>query len=117
MIEKSQEITTYIQQFPTEIQERMETIRDLIHQEAPTATETISYGIPTFVLKKNLVHFAAYQKHIGFYPTPSAIRAFSEQLQDYQTSKGTIQLPNNKALPLELIRQMIRYRVKENQAL
>lgn len=117
MVEKSQEVTDYIQHYPIEIQERLEKIRELIHQEAPEAVEKMSYGIPTFVLKKPLVHFAAYQKHIGFYPTSSGIRAFSDQLQKFKTSKGTIQLPNSQPLPLELIRQIVQYRIKENQAL
>lgn len=117
MVEKSQEITDYLQQFPVDIQERLATLRALIQEEAPEAIEKISYGMPTFVLKKNLVHFAGYQKHIGFYPTPSGVRAFSDQLKEYKTSKGAIQFPNNQPLPLELIRQIVQFRVKENQAL
>jgi uncharacterized protein YdhG (YjbR/CyaY superfamily) len=94
----------------------MEKMRKAIKEEAPQATEAISYQMPTFKLNGNLVHFAAYKKHIGFYPTPSAIEAFREKLSSYKTSKGAIQFPIDKSLPIDLIKDMVKYRVKENTA-
>lgn len=82
--------------------------------EVPDAEETISYGIPTFKLNGNLVHFAAYKNHIGFYPGSSGVNKFSEKLTQYKYSKGTIQFPINKPLPYGLIREIVRFRVKEN---
>jgi uncharacterized protein YdhG (YjbR/CyaY superfamily)/predicted RNase H-like HicB family nuclease len=82
--------------------------------KAPDATEAISYGIPTFKLHGNLVHFAAYKNHIGFYPTSGPIEAFKKELSGYKRSKGTVQFPINQSLPLGLIRTIVKYRVKEN---
>ena len=109
-------IDDYIADFPEDIQLILEELRETIKQVAPSAEETISYQMPTFKLHKNLVHFAAYKKHIGFYPTPSAIEAFSEDLKAYTTSKGAIQFPIDEPIPLDLIRKIVEFRVKENSA-
>lgn len=107
-------IDAYIQSFPADIQKLLEQIRALIHEEAPQATEKISYQMPTFYLNGNLVHFAAFKHHIGFYPTPSGIEAFAEELSKFKGAKGSIQFPYTQELPLELIRRIVRYRLQEN---
>ena len=111
----AQNIDSYIAEFPTKVQSSLKKLRKLIKQIVPAATEDIKYGMPTFVLKGNLVHFAAYQHHIGFYPTPDVITHFEKQLKPYQTSKGAIQFPINEPLPFELIEQMVFYRLKIHQ--
>lgn len=108
------EIDRYIQTFPENVRKHLEEIRSVIRQVAPDATETIKYGIPTFVLNGNLVHFAAYEKHIGFYPAPSGIEAFSKELSGYKQAKGSVQFPLNNPIPLALISQIVRFRVSEN---
>ncbi len=108
------EIDNYIKSFPTEVQERLNAMRDLIRELAPEATERICMRMPTYDLNgKWLVHFAGYEKHIGFYPQPEGIVAFKEKLAGYKTTKGAIQLPLNKPLPIELIREIVAFRVKE----
>lgn len=109
-------ITEYSASFTPEIQERLEEVRALIHNIAPTATEAMSYQIPTFKLNGNLVHFAAYKEHFGFYPGSEAIEVFKEELAKYDTSKGTIRFPYDKPLPLKLIQKITEYRVKVNLA-
>jgi uncharacterized protein YdhG (YjbR/CyaY superfamily) len=109
-------IDEYIASFPKDIQHLMERLRKAIKEEAPQATETINYQMPTFKLNGNLVHFAAYKNHIGFYPAPSAIEAFKDKLSSYKTSKGAIQFPLDKSLPIDLIKEMVRYRIRENLA-
>ena len=111
----SSDIDTYIARFPEETQKLLRSLRDIIRKEAPDAEETIKYGIPTFVYHGNLVHFAGYKHHIGFYPTPSAIEAFKADLAPYKQAKGSVQFPLDKPLPLSLIAQIVRFRVKENQ--
>lgn len=86
----------------------------MIREAAPQATEKISYQMETFNLNRNLVHFAAYQRHIGFYPTPSGIEAFKEDLSGYRSSKGAVQFPLDQPLPEELIRRIVEYQVDEN---
>lgn len=113
----SQEIDKYIAGFPPEIQEKLRTLRQVIHEEAPEALEAFSYQMPTFKLHGNLVHFAAFKNHIGFYPTPSGVTAFEQDLAPYQTSKGAAQFPHNQPLPLDLVRRIVRYRVDENTRL
>ena len=108
-------IDEYILQFPLEIQEKLKTLRKVIKESAPDASEKISYQMPTFVLHGNLVHFAAYKKHIGFYPTPSGINAFKDELSEYKGSKGAVQFPLDKPLPYELIREIVKFRVDENK--
>ncbi len=107
-------IDEYIAMFPKNIQNILEELRQTIRDSAPKAEEAISYQIPTFKLNGNLVHFAAFKNHIGFYPTSSAIEAFKEELSDYEVTKGTVRFPIDKPIPFDLIRKMVRYRVKEN---
>ena len=109
-------IDEYMADFPAQTQAIMEQMRDLIHEIAPEATEKISYGIPTFVLGQNLVHFAAYQHHIGFYPSSSGIARFEEELKEYETSKGTVRFPLDKPIPYDLVRRITEFRVAENRA-
>ncbi len=107
-------INSYIKLFPKELQKTLTQLKQLIKSVAPQAEEAIKYQMPTFVLKgKNLVHFASYQKHIGFYPTPSPISLFKKELSGYKTSKGAIQFPIEQPLPLKLIKKITKYRVKE----
>jgi len=104
---------TYILSFPEDIQQRLEIIRQTIREAAPDAIEKISYAMPAFYLNGNLVYYAAYQNHIGFYPTSSGIEMFKDEFRDYTFSKGTIQFPHDKPLPLELITKIVRFRVNE----
>lgn len=113
----SQEIDAYIAQYPTEIQAELKQIRELIHHSHPDITEKISYGMPTFFLRRNLVHFAVNKHHIGFYPAPSGIAAFAEELQGFKTSKGAIQFPLKQAIPFELVAAIVAFRVEENLTL
>jgi uncharacterized protein YdhG (YjbR/CyaY superfamily) len=103
----------YIAGFPQDVQAVLGKLRRVIQESAPDAKEAISYGMPTFKLNGNLVHFAAHKNHIGFYPTPSAIVAFKEELSPYETSKGAIQFPLDKAIPLKLVEKMVKFRVNE----
>lgn len=108
-------IDEYIAEFPPEIQKVMEELRALIKASIPGAVETISYAMPTFDLnRKHLVHFAGFKSHIGFYPTPSGIEAFEDELKPYKHAKGSVQFPLNQPLPLELIRRMVEFRVEES---
>lgn len=116
MEHKKEKITTmdaYILQYPTQVQDILEKIRETIHQAVPKATEKISYQMPTFYYYENLVHFAAYERHIGFYPTPSAIEAFRAEIQIYKWAKGSVQFPLNQPIPYELITRMSIYRKEE----
>ena len=110
-----QTIDEYINTFPKEVQDILEKLRQTIQKAAPGATQTINYGIPTFQLHGNLVHFGAYKNHLGFYPTPGAIEAFKKELSGYKGAKGSVQFPINQPLPLELIRTIVKYRMKENE--
>lgn len=107
-------IDLYIAQFPAEVQDMLNELRATVKAAAPDAEETISYAMPTFRLKGNLVHFAAYKNHIGFYPAPSGIKAFSKGLSVYKGAKGSVQFPLSKPLPLKLISEIVKFRVKEN---
>jgi len=107
-------IDEYIATFPEEIQIILEELRATIKAAAPDAKEKISYQMPTFDLKGNLVHFAAFKNHIGFYPTPSASVAFKDELAIYEAGKGSIRFPIDKPLPLELISKIVKARVEEN---
>ena len=109
-------IDGYIATFPKNVQDILEEMRKVIKESAPESEETISYGMPTFKLKGNLVHFAAYKNHIGFYPTPSAIEAFKEDLSPYKSSKGAVQFPIDKPIPFELVKKIVIFRVEENLA-
>ena len=110
-------IDEYILQYPPEVQALMNALRTTIREAAPAAGEKISWGMATFVLHGNLVHFAGEKKHIGFHPAPSAMEAFANELSEYHTSKGTVQFPYERPLPLELISRMVRFRVAEQEAL
>ena len=110
-------IDVYIAGFPAETQKALRQVRAVIRELAPDATETISYAIPTFDLNgRHLVHFAGYPKHIGFYPIPSGIEAFKEELSSYKQGRGSVQFPLDKPLPLDLIRRIVEFRVSENRA-
>lgn len=114
-MQSAENIDSYIAAFPTKLQPSLKKLRKLIKQLVPEATEAIKYGMPTFVLQGNLVHFAAYQHHIGFYPTPGVIVHFEKQLKKYQPSKGAIQFPIDEPLPFDLITSMVQYRLKMHQ--
>lgn len=106
------EVDVYIKSFPEEVQEQLTLIRNLIRELAPQATERICMRMPTYDLNgKWLVHFAAFKNHIGFYPQPEGIATFKDQLTGYKTSKGSVQFPLSKPLPLELIREIVKFRV------
>jgi len=109
-------IDNYIAAFPEDVQEILQTIRRIVHEEAPDAQETIKYQMPTFTLDGNLVHFAAFKKHIGFYPVPSGIEAFKDELAGYVGGKGSVQFPLDQPMPYDLIRRIVAFRVAENQA-
>jgi uncharacterized protein YdhG (YjbR/CyaY superfamily) len=104
----------YIATFPKNVQDILQELRKVIKEAAPEAKEAISYGMPTFKLNGNLVHFAAYKNHIGFYPAPSGIDSFKEKLAKYRTGKGTLQFPIDEPIPFELVKEVVRVRVKEN---
>lgn len=110
-------IDEYIAAAPTEAQPMLHCLRQSIAKAAPEATEKISWGMATFYFHGNLVHFSAEKKHIGFHPAPTAIEAFRDELAEYHCSKGTVRFPYELPLPLELIEQMVRFRVTEQQAL
>src|SRR5512136_1548940 len=97
-------VDEYIKTFPIEIQIILEKIRKTIQRAAPEAVESISYQMPTFKLNGNLVHFAAFKHHMGFYPTPSGIEAFKKELASYESSKGSVQFPMDKPIPLDLVK-------------
>jgi uncharacterized protein YdhG (YjbR/CyaY superfamily) len=111
---KFEDIDSYIASFPEETRALLEQIRATIRKAAPEAKETINYGMPTFTLKGNLVHFAAFKSHIGFYPTPSGIEAFKKELSGYEGAKGSVQFPLSKPIPFNLISMIVKFRVKEN---
>jgi uncharacterized protein YdhG (YjbR/CyaY superfamily) len=107
-------IDEYIAGFSPEIQEILEKIRQIVREVAPEASETIKYQMPTFVLHGNLVHFAAFKKHIGFYPVPSGVEAFKEELSVYKGAKGSVQFPLDQPIPYDLISRIVKFRVQEN---
>ena len=109
-------IADYIASFPSETQEKLEKIRAVIHSAAPDATEAISYGMPTFKLNGNLIHFAAFKEHLGIYPGPEAIEVFKQALAKFETSKGAIRIPHTMPLPVQLIQKITEYRVKVSLA-
>lgn len=106
-------IDEYINMFSGDVKEKLQQLRQEIKKTVPEAKETISYNMPAFKLKKVLVYFAAHKSHIGFYPTASPIIRFRKELISYKTSKGAIQFPTNKPLPLDIIRDIVEYRAKE----
>jgi uncharacterized protein YdhG (YjbR/CyaY superfamily) len=110
-------VDEYINQFDGVVKEKLNEIRKVIHENAPDATERISYQMPTIFFFRNLVHFAAYGNHIGFYPGSSGIAQFMDRINSFHYSKGTIRFPLDKPLPLDLIGEIVRFRVEENSKL
>ena len=109
------DIDEYIARCPADVQEILQKIRAIVREAAPDATEAIKYQMPTFVLNGNLVHFAAFKNHIGFYPVPSGIEKFREELSAYEGGKGSVQFPLNQPMPYDLIRRIVEFRVEENR--
>jgi len=108
-------IDDYIAGCPAGVRDRLERLRSTIRKAAPDAQETIKYRIPTFTLNRNLVHFAAFEHHIGFYPTPSGIERFKKELASYESAKGSVQFPLDAPLPLALITRIVKFRVLEER--
>ena len=108
------DIDEYIAGFPEQIQALLQKVRQTVHEAAPEAQEAIKYQMPTFTLKGNLVHFAAFKQHIGFYPAPSGIETFQKELATYASSKGAIRFPLDQPIPYDLISKIVKYRVEEN---
>ena len=107
-------IDEYIAGFPKNVQEILEQVRATIQKAAPGAEEKINYGIPTFTLNGNLVHFGGFQNHVGFYPTPSGTEAFEKELSVYKSGKGSVQFPLDQPMPLNLISRIVQFRVLQN---
>jgi uncharacterized protein YdhG (YjbR/CyaY superfamily) len=112
-----QTIDEYISLFTPEVQELLQQVREVIKETAPEASEKISWQMPTFTLHGNLVHFAAFKNHIGFYPGANGVASFTKELEGYKTSKGAIQFPIGKPIPYELIIKIVKFRVTENMEL
>ncbi|KQN32598.1 hypothetical protein ASE92_18575 [Pedobacter sp. Leaf41] len=110
------EIDKYIAKFPTETQEKLQLVRETIKEAAPEAKEKISYAIPTFDLYGNLVHYAGYKTHIGFYPGNGGIEAYKDEISIYKSAKGSVQFPLDKPLPLDLISRITKFSVIQNLA-
>ena len=111
---KPTSIDEYIKGFPATVQELLQQVRNTITLAAPGAEEAISYAIPTFKLNGNLVHFAAFKNHIGFYPAPTGMKEFEKDLAPYAKGKGSVQFPLDQPLPLDLITKIVKYRVQQN---
>ncbi len=109
-------IDDYIAGFPPDVQKILKKIRATIRQAAPGAEETIKYRMPAFTLNGNLVFFAAFKQHIGFYPIPTGIAKFKRDLAPYKVAKGSVQFPLDRPIPYDLITRIVKFRVKENQA-
>ena len=109
-------IDDYISAFPAETQKALRQIRNAIKKAAPGAEEAIRYGVPTFVLNGNLVHFAGFKQHVGFYPTPSAIARFKAELSTYKSAKGSVQFPLDEPMPVALVTRIVKFRVVEARA-
>ena len=109
-------VDEYISDQPKDVQQKLQTMREIVKKATPKVSEKISYGIPYFSLSGRLVYFAAFKNHISFFPMKSAIKEFKKELSDYETSAGTVRFPLDKPLPLPLIRKIVEYRVKENLA-
>ena len=112
---KFKTVDEYFSFLPSDVLDRMNAIRQEIRKMAPEAEEVISYNMPALRYRGILVYFAAFEKHIGFYPTPAAMLKFENELRDYKRAKGSVQFPHHKPLPLDLIRRMTKYRYDENQ--
>lgn len=111
---KIKTIDEYIEICPIEVQSRLQNLRSIIREAAPEATEKMSWQMPTFYFMGNIIHFASHKKHLGLYPGPSAVEAFSERLSGYKSSKGAIQLPLDKELDIQLIQDIVRFSIDEN---
>jgi uncharacterized protein YdhG (YjbR/CyaY superfamily) len=107
-------IDEYIAGFPKEIQQKLQAMRQAIREAAPQAEEAMKYAIPTFVLNGNLVHFAAFKNHIGFYPAPQGLIEFQKELSKYEGGKGSVQFPLDEPLPISLVKKIVKFRVKKN---
>ena len=114
---KYNSIDEYIGSFPDHVQVKLQQVRNAIKKAAPQAEEAIKYGIPTFILNGNVVHFGGYKNHIGFYPAPTGIELFKKEFAPYKTSKGTVQFPLDEPMPLALIEKITKYRVQEQAEL
>jgi len=114
--EKFKDIDTYHGRQSAEIRLRLDALRQCIHEAVPGLQETISYNMPAFRLRTNLVYYMVHKNHIGFYPTNEPVRVFADRLQDWVHSKGAIQFPHNKPLPLELVRDIVRFRAEADRA-
>jgi uncharacterized protein YdhG (YjbR/CyaY superfamily) len=108
-------VEEYIAAFPTEVQQLLNQLRNTIKAAAPKADEVISYGMPGYKYNGMLVYFAGYKNHIGFYGTPTAHESFKKELAVYKSGKGSVQFPLDKPLPLKLITQIVKFRVKQNK--
>ncbi len=106
-------VDEYIASYPPEVRVILEKIRGIVRKAAQGAEEKISYGMPTFKMRRNLVHFAAFKGHIGLYPAPSATRVFAKELEPYESGKGSIRFPLDNAIPYDLIKRIVEFRVKE----
>lgn len=113
-MKKAKDIDEYISCFPVDVQNKLTRVRAAIRKAAPDAMEKISYAMPAFYQEGNLVYFAAYANHIGFYPTATGITSFQSRLKNYKTSKGAVQFPLDKPLPVSLISDIVKFRVKQN---
>lgn len=113
---KPNNIEEYIRCFPPPVQQILQQVRETIRAAAPAATEAIAYAIPTFKLNGNLVHFAAFQNHLGFYATPTGHEAFAEELSKFKQGKGSVQFPLDQPMPLDLISRIVQFRVAQNLA-
>ncbi len=109
-----QTIDAYIAGYPTEVKEKLTALREFIMECVPEAKEKISWAMPTFDYHGNLIHFAAFKNHIGIYPGESGVSVFQDKLTEYKTSKGAIQIPLNKPMPYDLLKEIIMFRIKEN---
>ena len=107
-------IDAYIAGYPKDVQQLLQKVRSTIKKAAPDAQETIKYGIPTFTLNGNLVHFGGYKQHIGFYPAPAGIEEFKKELAPYAGGKGTVKFPLDQPIPFGLITRIVKFRVKKN---
>ena len=108
-------VDEYIASYPPEVRAILEKIRGIVRKAAPGAEEKISYGMPTFKMRRNLVHFAAFSKHIGLYPTPSATGAFVKELEPYESGKGSIRFSLDRPIPYDLIKRIVEFRVREER--
>lgn len=113
---KPKTIDEYISSFPKPVQSLLQQVRQTIHKAAPEAEEAISYAIPTFKLNGNLVHFAAFKNHIGFYPAPTGLKEFEKDLSPYMQGKGSVQFPLDQPLPMALITKIVKFRAEQNRA-